>query len=78
MKTCAFCCFTITICFKCFKITFRKSTYRITELLNKFRAEYPTLNGQSKQVRDLLVAVRDKIKTSAEQDLYIPIGYAKQ
>ena len=52
--------------------------YRVTDLLNKFRAEYPTLNGQSKQVRDLLVAVRDKIKTSAEQDLYIPIGYAKQ
>ena len=61
-----------------FKVTFRKSTYRVTELLNKFRAEYPTLNGQSKQVRDLMVAVRDKIKTSAEQDLYIPIGYAKQ
>ena len=47
-------------------------------MLNKFRAEYPTLNGQSKQVRDLLAAVRDKIRTSAEQDLYIPIGYAKQ
>jgi hypothetical protein len=39
---------------------------------------YPTLTGESKQVRDLLSAVRDRLKMSLEQDVYIPLGYQKQ
>jgi GC-rich sequence DNA-binding factor len=53
-------------------------TLRVTRLIEKFRAEYPTLAGGSKQVRELLTTVKDKIKACVDQDMYIPIGYAKQ
>lgn len=39
---------------------------------------YPTLTGDSKQMRDLLTAVKDRCKISLEQDVYIPLGYPKQ
>ncbi len=53
-------------------------TLRLTGLINKFVSEYPTLQGDSKQVRELLEAVRDRLKACIDQDPYIPIGYAKQ
>jgi hypothetical protein len=51
-----------------------RNLYIIFRLIDNF----PTLTGDSKQVRDLLGAVRDRLKNSLEQDVYIPLGYPKQ
>ena len=53
-------------------------TQRCVALLARMFEDYPTLTGESKQVRELLKEVRDKVKTSVETDPYIPIGYSKQ
>lgn len=53
-------------------------TLKVTGLLSKFVGEFPTLSGDSKQVRELLTVVKDRIKASVDSDLYIPIGYSKQ
>ena len=53
-------------------------TRRLTQLLFKLRNIYPTLTGTSKQVRELLTSVVDKIKSCVDNDVYIPLGYSKQ
>ena len=53
-------------------------TSRLTGLLKSFVSEYPTLRGDSRQVRELLTAARDRIKECIDNDPYIPIGYGKQ
>ena len=53
-------------------------TQRLTQLLFKLRNIYPTLTGTSKQVRDLLNSVVDKMKSCVDNDVYIPLGYSKQ
>ena len=53
-------------------------TQRLTGLLKGFVAEYPTLRGDSRQLRELLAAARDRMKGCIDNDPYIPIGYAKQ
>jgi hypothetical protein len=53
-------------------------TQRLTQLLFKLRNIYPTLTGTSKQVRDLLTSVVDKMKSCVDNDVYIPLGYSKQ
>ena len=40
--------------------------------------DYPTVTGNSKSMRELLNVVKEKIKASIDNDVYIPIGYAKQ
>jgi len=39
---------------------------------------YPTMRGDSRQVRELSTTIRDKLKSSVDTDPYVPIGYAKQ
>ena len=53
-------------------------TQKLTNLVKKVIEEYPTVTGDSKQVRMMLEAVRDKLKNCIEHDPYIPIGYNKQ
>ena len=53
-------------------------TTRLTELMKDFLSSYPTVRGDSKQVREMLKAVQEKIKGCVEKDPYIPITYAKQ
>ena len=55
-----------------------EQTLRLTQLLFKLRKIYPTLTGTSKQVRELLTSVMDKIKSCVDNDVYIPLGYSKQ
>lgn len=53
-------------------------TLKLTAMLNKLIDLYPTLTGESKQLRELLMAVKDRLKMSLDQDVYIPLGYSKQ
>ena len=53
-------------------------TLKVTTLMTKFIADFPTLSGDSRQIRELLTVVKDRIKASVDADLYIPIGYSKQ
>ena len=53
-------------------------TTRLTSVIKDFVTGFPTVRGDSKQVRELLKAVQDKLKASADKDPYIPIAYAKQ
>ena len=53
-------------------------TMKLTSLLTKFVSEYPTLSGESKQMRELLTSAKDRLKSTVDLDMYIPIGYAKQ
>ncbi len=53
-------------------------TLTLTRLAKRLFAEYPTLRGDSKQVREFLTAAKDRIKLVIDSDPYIPIGYAKQ
>lgn len=53
-------------------------TLKLTGTLNRLFDQYPTLTGESKQIRELLTAVRDRLKMSLDQDVYIPLGYHKQ
>lgn len=50
----------------------------LTTFLKKCVEDFPTLKGNSKQVRELMIVIRDKLKTCIDHDPYIPIGYAKQ
>ena len=53
-------------------------TTRLTDLVKDFLNSYPTVRGDSKQVRELMKAVQDQIKVCVEKDPYIPITYSKQ
>jgi GC-rich sequence DNA-binding factor len=53
-------------------------TLKLTQLLGRLKGTYPTLTGASKQVRELLKAVMDKLKACVDHDVYIPLGYSKQ
>ena len=53
-------------------------TLKLTGLLERFISIYPTVNGESRQVRDLLEVVKEKLKTAIDNDVYIPFGYPKQ
>ena len=53
-------------------------TQQLTGTINKLVAKYPTVTGDSKQVRELLQTVKDKLKAAIDNDVYIPIGYPKQ
>ena len=52
-------------------------TLKLTGLLEWLISLYPTLTGESKQVRELLEVVREKLKHSIDTDVYIPVGYPK-
>ena len=51
---------------------------KLTQLLLKLKNTYPTLTGDSKQVRELLNTVMERLKSTVDQDVYIPLGYSKQ
>ena len=53
-------------------------TSRLAATVGSLVSKYPTVNGDSKQVRELLQTVRDKLKAAIDNDVYIPIGYPKQ
>ena len=53
-------------------------TLKLTGLLERFISIYPTVNGESRQVRELLEVVKEKLKTAIDNDVYIPFGYPKQ
>ena len=53
-------------------------TLKLTGLLERFISLYPTVNGQSRQVRELLEVVKEKLRTTIDNDVYIPFGYPKQ
>ena len=53
-------------------------TLKLTGLLERFISLYPTVNGESRQVRELLEVVKEKLKTAIDNDVYIPFGYPKQ
>ena len=53
-------------------------TLKLTGLLERFIERYPTLTGESRQVRELLGVVKEKLKTAIDNDVYIPVGYPKQ
>ena len=53
-------------------------TMRLTQLLKKLRSVYPTLTASSNNVRQILTAVIDKLKSSVDNDVYIPLGYSQQ
>lgn len=53
-------------------------TLRCCGILRRFIKDYPTLNGQSKQLRSCFTEVKDKLKAAVDHDVYIPIGYMKQ
>ena len=53
-------------------------TMRLTQLLKKMRATYPTLTGSSKNVRQILTSVIERLKSSIDNDVYIPLGYSQQ
>jgi len=52
-------------------------TLKLTGLLERFISIYPTVNGESRQVRELLEVVKEKLKTAIDNDVYIPFGYPK-
>ena len=53
-------------------------TLKLTGLLERFIEIYPTVNGESRQIRDLLEVVKEKLKNAIDNDVYIPFGYPKQ
>jgi len=53
-------------------------TKNVTKLIKAMIETYPTMRGESKQVREFLTTVRDRLKASVDADPYVPIGYAKQ
>eukprot|EP00095_Tigriopus_kingsejongensis_P004616 maker-scaffold559_size137194-snap-gene-0.25 protein:Tk04616 transcript:maker-scaffold559_size137194-snap-gene-0.25-mRNA-1 annotation:"pax3- and pax7-binding protein 1 isoform x1" len=53
-------------------------TLRCVGILTRFLNDYPTLNGQSKLLRECLKEVQEKLKVAVDKDVYIPIGYSKQ
>ena len=52
-------------------------TLKLTGLLERFIETYPTLTGESRQVREVLEMVKDKLKAAIDNDVYIPVGYPK-
>ena len=53
-------------------------TLKLTGLLERFIDIYPTINGESRQVRDLLEVIKERLKSAIDNDVYIPVGYPKQ
>ena len=53
-------------------------TLKLTGLLERFIDIYPTVTGESRQVRELLGVVKEKLKNAIDNDVYIPVGYPKQ
>lgn len=53
-------------------------TMRLTQLLKKMRSTYPTLTASSKNVRQILTSVIERLKSSIDNDVYIPLGYSQQ
>ena len=53
-------------------------TLKLTGLLEGFIDIYPTVTGESRQVRELLEVVKEKLKNAIDNDVYIPVGYPKQ
>ena len=53
-------------------------TLKLTGLLERFIDVYPTVNGESRQIRELLEVVKEKLKNAIDHDVYIPVGYPKQ
>ena len=53
-------------------------TLKLTGLLERFISLYPTVNGESRQLRELLEVVKEKLRTAIDNDVYIPFGYPKQ
>ena len=53
-------------------------TQQLSATVASLVTKYPTVTGDSKQVRELLQTVRDKLKAAIDNDVYIPIGYPKQ
>ena len=53
-------------------------TLKLTGIIKQLIETYPTVAGDSKQVRELLTACKDKLKFAIDNDVYIPIGYPKQ
>ena len=53
-------------------------TLKLTGLLERLIDIYPTVNGASRQVRDLLDVIKEKLKVAIDNDVYIPVGYPKQ
>ena len=53
-------------------------TLRVTSLATRLLTNYPTLRGDSKQVREFITITKDRLKSCIDQDPYIPIGYSKQ
>ena len=53
-------------------------TTQLSATVASLVTKYPTVTGDSKQVRELLQTVRDKLKAAIDNDVYIPIGYPKQ
>eukprot|EP00096_Caligus_rogercresseyi_P008578 TRINITY_DN2762_c1_g1_i4.p1 TRINITY_DN2762_c1_g1~~TRINITY_DN2762_c1_g1_i4.p1 ORF type:complete len:424 (+),score=101.64 TRINITY_DN2762_c1_g1_i4:2818-4089(+) len=52
-------------------------TSRAVAFMNKLYCDYPTVTGDSKQIRQLLTTVKEKIQSSVDNDIYIPMGYSK-
>jgi len=52
-------------------------TLKLTGLLERFIDIYPTINGESRQVRDLLEVIKERLKSAIDNDVYIPVGYPK-
>nr|XP_040574865.1 LOW QUALITY PROTEIN: PAX3- and PAX7-binding protein 1-like [Lepeophtheirus salmonis] len=57
--------------------TSSSQTSRLVTFINKLYSDYPSIVGDSKQVRKLLTTVKEKIKSSVDNDIYIPMGYSK-
>ena len=53
-------------------------TMRLTQLLKKMRTTYPTLTGSSKNVGQILTSVIERLRSSIDNDVYIPLGYSQQ
>ena len=53
-------------------------TQQLSATVASLVTKYPTVTGDSKQVRELLQTVRDKLKAAIDNEVYIPIGYPKQ
>jgi len=52
-------------------------TLKLTGLLEKLIDIYPSINGASRQMRELLEVIKEKLKIAIDNDVYIPIGYPK-
>ena len=53
-------------------------TIKVVSLIKHLMAEFPSIGGESKQLRQLLEIARDRLKVCVESDPYVPIGYNRQ